>query len=504
MIDSTLKINIVNEKSTLTKVQAILVDNKNNFDHSSLNDQDKKAITKLLADKDAFKGEFGEVKILTSIDENSNINYNVLIRSSDNEKIKSSSIEKLGAIVINAATKLNADAVYTKSVPMSDFDESEVAALLANGALMGSYQFNKYFTKLKHKDKHIVKSFEIKSNDIQNAEKSFAKKKTITNGIYLARNLVTEPPNVLFPESYATIIVDTLEPLGVEVEVLGEREMKNLGMGALIGVGQGSQNESKLVVMKYIGSETEETPIALVGKGVTFDTGGISIKPSLNMADMKHDMAGSAAVVGTIFALAQAKANVNVVGVVGLVENMPDGAAQRPADVVTTMSGQTAEVLDTDAEGRLVLADAVWYAQEKFQPKVLIDLATLTGAIMIALGNTYAGCFANDDNLANQLIKSGDEIDEKLWRMPLHKDYDAMLKSEIADVANLGNMRGLAGSSTGAHFIGRFIKEGVSWAHLDIAGMSWDKKGSLLYPKGATGFGVKLLSQFINNYYSDK
>ncbi len=511
IISSTLNINYVEKKLvssvTLPKVQAILINDKLELDKSdsTLNDQTKNAITKLLKDINLSSKEFGKVKILSSINDNSEINNIILIGIGDDKSLKSSCIEKLGAIIINEATKLYAESVCVKAMPIANFADSEVAALLGNGAFLTSYKFYKYFTKLKDEEKFITNNFEIECNNIEAAKKSYETKKAVTVGVHVARNLVSEPPNYKVPELYATKIVDLLEPFGVEVEVLGEREMKNLGMGALLGVGQGSQNESKLVVMKYIGkTDDDKMPLALVGKGVTFDTGGISLKPSLNMADMKHDMAGSAAVVGTILALAQIKADVNIVGVVGLVENMPGGSAQRPADVVITMSGQTAEVLDTDAEGRLVLADAVWYAQEKFKPQIVIDLATLTGAITVALGTTYAGCFANNDKLAEQLIKAGDEVDEKLWRMPLHKDYNAMLKSEIADVANLGNGRGLAGSSTGAHFIGRFIKDDTTWAHLDIAGMAWDKKGSLLSPKGATGYGVRLLTQFIQNYHSNK
>jgi leucyl aminopeptidase len=313
---------------------------------------------------------------------------------------------------------------------------------------------------------------------------------------------VSEVPNVLYPESYAERIVDALDPLGIDVEVIGEREMRNLGMGALLGVGQGSARESKLVVMKYQGGASDQDPVCFVGKGVTFDTGGISLKPAPGMEDMKYDMGGSAAVVGAMKALALRSAKVNAVGIVGLVENMPGGNAQRPGDVVTTMSGQTAEVLNTDAEGRLVLCDCIWYLQENFKPDCIIDLATLTGAIVVSLGHTYAGLFANDDDLAEKLTKSSLKTNEKLWRMPLHKDYDAMIKSQVADVANIGDTKGAAGSATAAHFIGRFIKDGAKWAHLDIAGMAWDKKGNNpICPKGAIGFGVRLLNQFVKDHY---
>jgi leucyl aminopeptidase len=323
--------------------------------------------------------------------------------------------------------------------------------------------------------------------------------------VYFARDLVSEAPNILYPESYAEQIIEKLEPLGIDVQVLGEREMRNLGMGALLGVGQGSAKESKLVVMKYQGGNSDQKPVCFVGKGVTFDTGGISIKPAAGMGDMKYDMGGSAAVVGAMKALALRNAKVNAVGIVGLAENMPGSNAQRPGDIVTSMSGQTIEVLNTDAEGRLVLCDCITYLQENFDPDCIIDLATLTGAILIALANTYAGCFSNDDELANKLINSGSNVNEKLWRMPLHKDFDEMLKSPIADISNIGGERGMAGSSTAAHFIGRFIKDGVKWAHLDIAGTAWEKKGkNPICPIGAVGFGVRLLDQFVQDNYESK
>ncbi len=311
---------------------------------------------------------------------------------------------------------------------------------------------------------------------------------------------MSEPANKLYPESYAKIIKEELEQCGIEVEIYGEHEMKNLGMGALLGVGQGSINESKMVVMKYHGADEDSAPLAFVGKGVTFDSGGISIKPSSGMGDMKYDMAGSAAVVGLMKALAKRSANVNVVGVVGLVENMPGGNAQKPSDVVTTMSGKTVEILNTDAEGRLVLADILWYTQERFKPQFMVNLATLTGAIVVALGHSFAGCFSNNDDLSEKLTKAGDKVSEKIWRMPLCEDFEKMIKSDIADVANIGSVPGAAGSATAAHFLQKFVND-VPWAHLDIAGMAWEKKGSSVTPKGATGYGVRLLNQLIHDYY---
>ena len=385
------------------------------------------------------------------------------------------------------------------------FAATEVAVLLASGGLLAAYKFDKYLTKQEEEDKFVISTFNVTVRDDHAAHEAFEEKKAIAMGVYFARDLVSEAPNVLYPESYAEQIVEKLEPLGVDVKVLGEHEMLDLGMGAIIGVGQGSANESKLVVMEYNGGSTDQKPVCFVGKGVTFDTGGISIKPASNMGDMKYDMGGSAAVVGVIKTLALRSAKVNVVGVVGLVENMPGGKAQRPGDVVTSMSGQTIEVLDTDAEGRLVLCDCITYLQKNFEPDCIIDLATLTGAISVALGYTYAGCFSNDDALAKQLIKSSTHVNEPLWRMPLHKDFDTMLKSPIADIANIAVER-VAGSSTAAHFIKRFINDGIKWSHLDIAGMAWDKKGkNPICPVGAVGFGVRLLNQFVkDNYESDQ
>jgi leucyl aminopeptidase len=289
-----------------------------------------------------------------------------------------------------------------------------------------------------------------------------------------------------------------LAEIGVEVEVLGEKQMKKLGMGALLGVGQGSERESQLVVMRWNGGTEGDAPLAFIGKGVTFDTGGISIKPAGGMEDMKWDMGGSAVVIGLMKTLALRKAKANVVGVVGLVENMPSGTAQRPGDVVTTMSGQTVEVINTDAEGRLVLADALWYTQDRFKPHFMIDLATLTGAIIIALGDQYAGLFSNDDKLSDKLIAAGRAVGEGVWRLPVDDPYDKQIKSEIADMMNVGGREG--GSITAAMFLKRFVN-GVKWAHLDIAGVTWSKKDGPVTPKGATAFGVRLLDRLVADNY---
>jgi leucyl aminopeptidase len=378
------------------------------------------------------------------------------------------------------------------------------AAFAANAALaarLRSYRFDKYFTKEKKEDKPSLKKLTVMADDHGDAKRLFGPMDRVADGVLFARDLVSEPANVIHPESLAEQ-AKSLAEAGVDVEVLGEKQMRKLGMGALLGVGQGSDRESQLVIMRWMGAANQdEAPVAFVGKGVTFDTGGISIKPAGGMEEMKGDMAGSAAVIGTMKALAGRKARVNAVGVVGLVENMPSGNAQRPGDVVTSMSGQTIEVINTDAEGRLVLADALHYTAERFKPKLMIDLATLTGAILISLGNEYAGLFANNDELADHILAAGKAIGEPLWRLPMGEAYDKQLKSDIADMKNVGGREG--GSITAAQFLKRFVGE-TPWAHLDIAGTAWSKKDTATCPKGATAFGVRLLDRLVADFYEEK
>ena len=374
------------------------------------------------------------------------------------------------------------------------------AAEIAYGATLRAYRFDKYFTKdekqKEKKDQPVKLTFQV--NDVAAARQAFRQMSAVADGLTLTRNLVSEPGNIIYPESLADACLP-LRKLGVGVQVLGERQMEALGMGALLGVGQGSARESRLVVMRWNGAAKRTKPVAFVGKGVTFDTGGISIKPSGGMEDMKWDMGGAGAVIGAMHALAARKAKANVVGVVGLVENMPSATAQRPGDIVTSMSGQTIEVINTDAEGRLVLADALWYTQKKFKPQIMIDLATLTGAIMVALGHEYGGLFANDDTLAERLVKAGQEAGEPLWRMPMCEAYDKQVNSDAADMKNVGSGR-WAGSATAAQFLERFTNK-VPWAHLDIAGMAWAYKDKDTMGKGATGFGVQLLDRLVADHY---
>jgi len=502
-----LKISFEN-KPINTRAIAIIINDQLKLDPETLHidQQFHGIISKTINDKKIFNPKYGYSKILTATNKEGEIHHLILLAIGSENDVTEVKIEETGGRIHSLASHCKANLVGIKlGSKIGSFSPEEAAAQLASGALLASYRFNKYFTKKTEDEKFITEEFVIDAGDSDKALKLFEEKKALAMGVFFARDCINEVPNILYPESYAEKIIEKLEPLGIDIDVLGESQMRHLGMGALLGVGQGSANESKLVVMKYQGAEDDSDPICFVGKGVTFDTGGISIKPAANMHEMKYDMGGSAAVVGAIKALALRNAKVNVVGVIGLVENMPGGNAQRPGDVVTTMSGQTVEVLNTDAEGRLVLGDCMTYLQENFKPACVVDLATLTGAISIALGSTYAGCFANDDDLADKLIKSSHKTNEKLWRMPLHSDYNEMINSSIADIANIGSEKGLAGSSTAAQFIARFVKEGVKWAHLDIAGVAWDRKGTNpICPKGAIGFGVRLLNQFVKDNYESK
>ena len=367
------------------------------------------------------------------------------------------------------------------------------------GLNLKSYTFNKYKTLNKEKINKKI-NFKLLTSHKEKINNKYKYYDAIKEGVFLSRDLVSEPPNVLNPKKY-TEEIKKLSKLGLKVDVLNEAKLKKMGMNSLLGVGQGSENETFLVVIKWNGAKSNYgNPLAFVGKGVCFDTGGISLKPARFMEEMKYDMGGSAVVVGLMKSLALRKAKVNAVGVVGLVENMPDGNAQRPGDIVKSYSGKTIEVLNTDAEGRLVLADALTYTEEKFKPRFIIDLATLTGAIIMALGEEYAGLFSNNDELSNKIFQASENVNEKVWRLPLHKNYDKLMNSPIADVQNI-NYAGGAGSITAAQFLQRFIINKTPWAHLDIAGMAFSKKAANLNPGGATGFGVRLLNNLIKEYY---
>ena len=364
-----------------------------------------------------------------------------------------------------------------------------------HGIGLKSYQFRKYKSQKENKEFKINISIKSKKFKLDKTNKF----KSLLSGINLTKDLVSEPGNILHPDEYAKRL-SSLKKFGLKVNILNERKLKSLGMNSLLGVGQGSIRGSYLVSLEWNGAKNKSKPLAFVGKGVCFDTGGISLKPAKFMEDMTYDMAGSAVVVGLMKNLALRKAKVNAVGVVGLVENMPGGNAQRPGDIVKSYSGKTIEILNTDAEGRLVLADALTYTEKKFKPKFIIDLATLTGAIIVSLGSEYAGLFSNDDKLSKQLYDAGIKVEEKVWRMPLHKNYDKLINSKNADMQNI-NYQGGAGSTTAAQFLQRFILNKTPWAHLDIAGMAFSKYNGALNSWGATGFGVRLLNKLIEDNY---
>ncbi len=376
------------------------------------------------------------------------------------------------------------------------------AADFALGLRLRGYRFDKYKTRKKESEDNGAEAphFVIGSGDAAAARVAGQERFAIAEGVELARNLVNEPPNVLFPLEFADR-AKALEKLGVDVDILDEKAMGKLGMNALLAVGRGSARESRLVAMRWNGARSKRTkPIAVVGKGVCFDSGGISIKPSAGMEDMKGDMGGAACVVGLMLALAARKAKINVVGIVGLVENMPDGDAIRPGDIITSMSGQTIEIVNTDAEGRLVLSDALWYAQETYSPRAIIDLATLTGAIIVALGNDVAGLFSNNDELAERLRAAGEATGEKVWRLPLGAAYDKLIDSKFADMKNTGGRHG--GSITAAQFLQRFVKE-TPWAHIDVAGTAMGSPPSDINQSWGSGWGVRLLNRLIANSYED-
>ncbi len=416
----------------------------------------------------------------------------VLISIKNNSKI--SDVESLGAELYNRINygknseySLNSDSIVSK--------QKNFLGHFLHGLKLKSYKFNKYKTK---KETRLI-SFNIIGNKNKPSSQNQIKFKALEEGTFYARDLVSEPGNILHPDEYAKRL-NSLRKDGLKVKIYNEKQLKKLGMNALLGVGKGSIRGSYLVTMEWNGARNNSKPLAFVGKGVTFDTGGYSLKPARFMEDMTYDMAGSAAVVGLMKSLALRKAKINAVGVVGLVENMVSGNAQRPGDIVKSYSGKTIEVLNTDAEGRLVLADALTFTEKKFKPKIIVDLATLTGAIIVCLGSEYAGLFSNDDKLSKQISTAGENVQEKLWRMPLHKNYDKLMNSKNADVQNI-NYVGGAGSTTAAQFLQRFILNKTPWAHLDIAGMAFSKYGGALNSGGATGFGVRLLNQLIEENY---
>lgn len=441
-------------------------------------------------DRSRFEGE-GSSTFEQFVDENGTVRR-LLIVGTGTGTSPADAAEKLGG---TAAGRLQASGEKTAVIDLTGLNyDADAAAKVGLGAALRSWRYDRYRTKLKESQKATLEEVVILGGG-PGAEQRYEQRwAPVVAGVSLARELVTEPANIIYPESFVERVKASMEGTGIELEVLDRTAMEKLGMGALLGVAQGSSREGRLLVLKWNGDDKGH-PTAFVGKGVTFDTGGISIKPAAGMEAMKWDMGGAGAVAGALKALALRKAKANVVGICGLVENMPGGNAQRPGDVVTTMSGQTVEVINTDAEGRLVLADAVTYVQKKFGPAAIVDLATLTGAILISLGHEWAGLFANDEELAGELQQAGQESGDLVWRMPLAESFDRLIDSPIADMKNVGPREG--GSITAAQFIQRFIDDGVKWAHIDMAGKAWSDKAGATYEKGATGFGVRLLDQYV-------
>ena len=483
----TVKINYLNKKFNKLNSNLVLFSNEN-FRINNL----IKYLTK------------SEYTYINDLLKTSDLKKNLLVFEVNSKKkivivsiknnIKNSDIENLGAELYlrtnygkDCSYFINSDSIISKN--------KNFLALILHGFKLKSYKFDKYKSK---KDLKLI-TLNILGSKNKPSNLSQLKFKALEEGTFFARDLVSEPGNILHPDEYAKRIA-SLRKYGLKVNVYDKKKLKKLGMFALLGVGQGSVKGSYLVTMEWRGLKNNSKPLAFVGKGVCFDTGGYSLKPAKFMEDMTYDMAGSAAVVGLMKNLAIRKAKVNAIGVVGLVENMVSGNAQRPGDIVKSYSGKTVEVLNTDAEGRLVLADAITFTEEKYKPKFIIDLATLTGAIIVSLGSEYAGLFSNNDRLSKQIFESGELVEEKVWRMPLHKNYDKLMNSKNADMQNI-NYVGGAGSTTAAQFLQRFILNKTPWAHLDIAGMAFSKYGGALNSGGATGFGVRLLNKFIEDNY---
>ncbi len=471
-----LNLNFVGKIPKLVVKNELIFINNKSFKHEKL-DQKEIIDNELFIEKKIIQRNQGKV------------NY-ILINCI--EKKKSSEFENIGSKLFDFLSNNKIENTFFNLSSLK-ITNVQIERIL-HGATLKSYSFEIYKTK-----KNINKFINI--NIVGKNKKSIIKKKldALTEGVFLTRDLVSEPGNILHPDEY-TKRITKLKKIGIKVTVYDKKKLKKMGCGALLGVGQGSVRGSYLVTMEWKGASSNSKPLAFVGKGVCFDTGGISLKPAKFMEDMTYDMAGSAVVVGLMKNFALRKAKINAVGVVGLVENMPGGNAQRPGDIVKSYSGKTIEVLNTDAEGRLVLADALTFTEEKFKPNLIIDLATLTGAIIVSLGSEYAGLFSNNDKLSKQLYEAGEKVEEKVWRMPLHKNYDKLINSKNADMQNI-NYVGGAGSTTAAQFLQRFILNKTPWAHLDIAGMSFSKYAGALNSGGATGYGVRLLNKFVEENY---
>jgi leucyl aminopeptidase len=453
-----------------------------------------KALVKGAAETNQFKGKNGAILDILAPQ---GLKRLLVVGTGKSAELKVYDFLKLGGALAGKLTAKNEAVTIIAELPKGPMNADQAAAL-ASGIRLRAYKFDRYKTKKKDGEETALRSsISVAVDDPAAARKAFVPNAHVVDGVITARDLVNEPPNVLFPVEFARR-AGQLRKLGVSVDVLDVPAMKKLGMGALLGVAQGSAHPGRTVIMRWNGGKRGDQPVAFVGKGVCFDTGGISIKPAASMEEMKGDMGGAACVVGLMQALAARKAKANVIGAIGLVENMPGGNAQRPGDIVTSMSGQTIEIINTDAEGRLVLADVLWYVAKKFKPKFMVDLATLTGAIMVALGTEYAGLFSNNDELAERLIKAGLATGERVWRMPLGPEYDKQIDSQFADMKNTGTRNG--GSITAAQFLQRFV-DGTPWAHLDIAGTAMGAAKSEINQSWGSGFGVRLLDLLVAEHY---
>lgn len=487
-------------KNTEAAVICFYNDKESSPSVGSLNYEFKGFVDHVLEKSKSFKGKSGQIEILM-LPEDSPYDYIVLLGCGKREDFTKIEAEKLGGKLLCAleAKKIETVEFY------ADNELSGCGALTAHiavGLALRSYKFELYQSPDDEDEKIVLTRahFVLFESDV--ASDLYAVQACVNQGVFLARDLVNEPPNVLYPDSYAKRIKEQLKPLGVDIEILDDKKMRKLGMGAILAVGQGSDNPPRMVIMRWNGDKTStDAPLAFVGKGVTFDTGGISLKPGAGMEDMKMDMGGSAAVVGLMKSLALREAKVNVVAIVGLAENMPSARAYRPADIITSYAGKTIEVLNTDAEGRLVLADALSYVQDIHKPSLIIDLATLTGAMLIALGHEYCGTFVTDDALWEQMERAGKASDEKLWRMPLDKVWKKDMEGTISDTQNMAKSGRWAGSCTAAGFLWHFIDDDTPWAHMDIAGTAWIKTDKDIAPKYGTGFGVRVLDRFVAENY---
>ena len=487
-----MKVNFVSKLTEKNQILALVTNKKSLSEFKELN---KNLLSKINYAVNCENFEFNKFSSLEIINDKNNLFSKIIIISPGQKSLVS------GNDLAIIGGKINQISSKSKNKKVSvlvarEFSDDESLVDIGFGATLNTYKFDKYKSKKKTIKK--INEITIISKNAVKLRNKFRQKNSVAEGIFLARDLVNEPSNILNPEEYSKRIKG-LSKYGLKVEVLNETKMKKLGMWSLLGVGRGSQYESQLVIMKWDGNKTKKSkPLCFVGKGVCFDSGGISLKPGNKMEEMIGDMGGSAAVVGLMKALALRKAKVNVVGVVGLVENMPDGTAQKPGDIVKSMSGQTIEIQNTDAEGRLVLADALWYAQDKYKPEIMIDLATLTGAIVMSLGNKMAGIFSNNDDLSDKLLEAGRDSGDIVWRLPLSDSYDKMINSKFADMKNIG--LGGAGSITAAQFLKRFVNK-VPWVHIDIAGTATGMEKSSINTSWATGFGVNLLNTLISKFY---